>query len=176
MSLNQKFPTKLAPDATEMLVIVEHPFFPRALCSDDGILVFADVSGELSNPIPIPKSVSFVNVHMPWLSDDHTFSIPVPTHGWVNLHGTPTYPQMFPEMKWVFSYSTPHTPSYAGGDSSGVSVRLETVIRPGDLPFRRDAKGTWTASGLLLQHSEGIPLDRSFEIFDLEKQEIILVA
>ncbi len=175
MPSNQKFSTLLSDDEKIMAIIIESPYYPVALNTDGGKLVFADIDGNHSNAIPVPAGVMEIEGQMLWSSPDWIFHVPVPSKGWIDMGGHQLDPVPPLGLKRVISRSTPHTPSYAGGDGSDMTIQLETVIREGDLPFRRDERGTWTASGLLLQFSSDIPLRNPFQIYDLEREAIIRI-
>lgn len=171
MAWNPKYSTMFSDDGKVMGIILEEPYYPVALKTDDGALVFADITGDRSDPIAIPDGVDELEGQMLWSSPDFCFAVPVPSNGWLTIYAQPTDPDIKDGIKRILFISTPH--SYAGGSSEPWKVRLSTVVRNKDLPFRRDDKGTWTAQGLLLEGSPEIPAGDSFEVYDLEEENII---
>lgn len=176
MAWNPQFAMQVSDDGTTLGLVLEKPYYPVGLSTDERKLIFADITGDKSDPIPIPDGVERVVVQMLWSSAGWFFKTPVPSNGWVDMDGDSWDPIPPQGIKRVLFHSTPH--SYAGGDSTPWKVRLSTVIRDGDLPFRRDEHGAWTASGLFLELSNKIPARSSFEACDLESTgdgRIILV-
>lgn len=152
-----------------MGLIITEPYWPIALKTDDGQLVFSGIEGEKSDPIPIPQGVSEVGLQMLWLSEGAQYLVPVLSGGWMDLDGDKIDPEPKKGVRRVLSIYYPHTPSYAGGATESWKICVSTVLREKDLPLRRDAQGTWTARGEFLERSDEISPWDWFEVVNEER-------
>ena len=166
MAWNPKYRIEIFEGGKVMGLIITEPYWPVALRTDDGHVVFAGIEGERSDPIPIQKGVEEFAWQMLWLSEGAQFAISVPSGGWVSPYGTPIDPEPRDGERRILSV---YRPCNYGGGSDLSKVVFSTVLREKDLPLRRDERGTWTALGHLLPGTEEIPYWMDFEVENKER-------
>lgn len=177
MAWNPKYRIEMFEDGKVMGLIIMEPYWPIAMRTDDGHVVFSGIEGEKSDPIPIPEGVVEVGIQMLWLGEDEQYLVPVASEGWVSMQGTPRDPEPKEGARMVLGVSQPH--SYGGGSSRLWRTRFSTVLREKDLPLIRDERGTWTATGELLTGTEAVEDWMDFEVENMEslgERRVIQVA
>ncbi len=178
MAWNPKYRVEMFEDGKIFGLIILEPYWPIALKTDNGQVIFSGIEGERSDPIPISDGAEEVGIQMLWLSEGAQYLIPAQSEGWVSMRGGfAVDPEPKKGTRRVLGVSQPH--SYGGGSKGLWKTRFATVLREKDLPLKRDERGTWTATGDILPGTEEIPYWMDLEVENLEgvgNDRIIQVA